>query len=280
MNATRRVGTAVRTIQSRLPADDYPAFWYNANSPHSAEYTGIMCAFLSHSFSMRGFPSVDAGRRYSPGQVILLLTDGREVFEGAGHMLLRAGMPVSLLWRQKVEGNGVSYWITATEVERDKEPVAGNTPVPVPLWEFEPGRTVPVGQSDSAFTLERWSAALAAPDTASQLTSDGLHVTTVKSRYGTALIYPVLTAPYDGVYEFRLTFRMLEGGLAFYALTPDQKSQIGRAGESEAQGASLVKSLVLLLGRGEQFRLVVANAHPTGAIASHFVIEGMSAFRL
>jgi hypothetical protein len=116
MAATRRVSAAVETIEQRLPRDRYPAFWYREAAPFGLEFQAIMCAFISHTNSMKNFPEVDAARRYPPGQLLLLLSDRRGAFEAAGSAMKRAGMPIVRLWDQTITSGGVSYWITATEV--------------------------------------------------------------------------------------------------------------------------------------------------------------------
>jgi len=118
MNATRRVGIAVQTIARRLPPDKYPAFWFSYAD--SGEFQPIMVSFLSHGISMPHFPEVDAGRRYEPGQILLLLNTRRGMFDSAGRTMERAGMPLSLLWEQQIASDGVAYWITATEVQSSK----------------------------------------------------------------------------------------------------------------------------------------------------------------
>jgi hypothetical protein len=106
MNATRRVAAVVETIEARLPRDKYPVFWFKDSPPHGLEFEAIMCAFLSHVDSMRNFPEVDAGRRFAPGQVVVLLTDERPA---------STVLPLSLLWDYRIEIEGVSYWVTAME---------------------------------------------------------------------------------------------------------------------------------------------------------------------
>src|SRR5579862_98982 len=107
MNATRRVAAVVKTVEDRLPRDKYPVFWFKDAPPHGLEFEAIMCSFLSHMGSMLNFPDVDPGRRYAPGQVVVLLTDER-----AG----TTSLPFSVLWEERIEIAGVAYWITATEV--------------------------------------------------------------------------------------------------------------------------------------------------------------------
>jgi hypothetical protein len=118
MSATRRVAEAVRIIESRLPRDKYPAFWYKEAPPNGLEYQAIMCAFTAHGTSMWNFPEIDAGRAYAPGQVLMLLNNAPGVFDLAAGAMERRGMPLSFLWEQAVTSAGVAYWITATEVRR------------------------------------------------------------------------------------------------------------------------------------------------------------------
>ena len=106
MQATRRVGETVETIEKRLPRDKYPVFWYREAAAHGLEFQAVMCAFLSQGSSMHNFPEAD--RSYSPGQVVVLLTN-QQVSEPAN-------MPLSILWQQQISSGSDSFWITATQV--------------------------------------------------------------------------------------------------------------------------------------------------------------------
>lgn len=114
MVAEARVAVSVETIASRLPYEKYPAFWYAESDPNHLEFQGIMSAFVSHLKSMTDFPVVD--RRFAPGQVVILLTPATDEVDRAADRMARAGMPLSVLWRQSISRGGVSYWITATQV--------------------------------------------------------------------------------------------------------------------------------------------------------------------
>ena len=116
MSAIRRVAAAVTTIENRLPPTKHPAFWYKDVPPNGLEFEANMCAFTSHMISMRDFPKVDPGRKYAPGQIVVLLTDRRAEFEGDSTIMQRSGMPLSFLWEQQIAIAGSAYWITATEV--------------------------------------------------------------------------------------------------------------------------------------------------------------------
>lgn len=116
MSATRRVATVVKAIENRLPPDKYPAFWYSEASPHGLEFQAIMCAFLSHGISMRNLPEVAPGQRYARGQILVLLSEHRASFDSAANIMANHGMPLSLLWEQRIESAGVVYWVTATQI--------------------------------------------------------------------------------------------------------------------------------------------------------------------
>jgi hypothetical protein len=68
-----------------------------------------MCAFLAHSGSMQDFPDGEPNRRFAPGQLLVLLTDQRP--EPAP-----LAQTAPLLWDQRIDIAGVTYWITATEL--------------------------------------------------------------------------------------------------------------------------------------------------------------------
>ena len=63
-----RIARAVEVIETRLPYNQYPAFWFQASGPDTLEFQGVMCAFLSHGISMLNFlrwiaPTTRAGSR-------------------------------------------------------------------------------------------------------------------------------------------------------------------------------------------------------------------------
>lgn len=117
MALTRRVALAVGAIDRRLPLDAYPAFWIdNYDSPNSAEYRAIMCAILSHGFSMQHYPEVDAGLAYRPGTFLILITENKDVFDTASEKMTSAGMPLSLYGQDRISGGGTSYWLTYVRV--------------------------------------------------------------------------------------------------------------------------------------------------------------------
>ncbi len=275
MNVTRRVGEAVQTINNRMPADKYPAFWYN--EAERGEYQTIMVSFLSHGNSMGHFPALEVGRKYNPGQVLVLLNGRKGVFAPAARIMERAGMPLSLLWEQKITTPDVSYWITATEVQPPGEPtVSKSLPQPVSPGEFELDGVKEPGHT---FGLERWVPSYTPTEMTARMARDGLYITTAKPQFAYAVMYPLLTTLSDGLYEFRLTYRVAQGELAFGALSADLSNWIGQAGPPESHGANLVRTFALLLNRGDTFRLAISNNRPGSDQPSSFVLEELNVFR-
>jgi len=114
---TRRVASALAAIDRRLPRDAYPAYWIDDyHSRYSAEYRAIMCATMSHNFSMKHYPDVDADRTYSPGTFLILITEHKYPFDAANEKMTNAGMPLSLYGQDLVSGGGHSYWLTYVRV--------------------------------------------------------------------------------------------------------------------------------------------------------------------
>ncbi len=105
MAATVRIARAVKVIETRLPYNQYPAFWFQASGPDTLEFQGVMCAFLSHGISMLNFPAMD--RTYSPGQVVVILTSAPI-----------EQTPLRFLWQRSVTATGETIWMTAMEVSQ------------------------------------------------------------------------------------------------------------------------------------------------------------------
>ena len=118
--STRRIASAIKLIESRLPLDAYPAFWINnVNGKFTVEYRAIMCGFQSHGLSMWEYPQLDKDRTYKPGTFLILITEDRGVFESANHTMSQAGMPLVLYGQDRIATakDGVSYWITYAKVQ-------------------------------------------------------------------------------------------------------------------------------------------------------------------
>jgi hypothetical protein len=112
MAAQARIAESVRIIETRLPRDQFPAFWYPQSDPNGLEFHGIAWSFGSHMNSMPDFPAVNSAMKYSPGQILILVTAAPGAFEIASSQL-----PLSLLWKQQVASGSVHYWLTATQVQ-------------------------------------------------------------------------------------------------------------------------------------------------------------------
>jgi len=75
-----------------------------------------MCSFLAHSLSMYHYPKLDAKRVYPTGAYLILLTTGPDPFAAANRTMGQAGMPLSLVSRDLIADDGVSYQITCVKV--------------------------------------------------------------------------------------------------------------------------------------------------------------------
>ena len=131
--STKRIASAISLIEERLPAENYPAFWINnVNGRLVGESRAIMCGFLSHGFSMWGYPRIDAQRVYKPGTFVILITEERDVFDAANQTMTRAGMPLSLYGQDLVSARGSSYWLTYVRVLKrvSQAPVGRVAPPP------------------------------------------------------------------------------------------------------------------------------------------------------
>ncbi|HEV3333761.1 MAG TPA: hypothetical protein VG096_22405 [Bryobacteraceae bacterium] len=114
--AQERIASAIEIIQKRLPPDRYPAFWINnVDDPLTAEYRAVMCSFLAHNLSMYRFPILEP-RVYPPGSFIILINRDANSFNVANEKMSKAGMPLSLVSRDRVTEDGTSYQIVCVKV--------------------------------------------------------------------------------------------------------------------------------------------------------------------
>jgi hypothetical protein len=119
----KRIVDSIQFVAESTPKNQFPIFWIdNNNDPLSAEYRSIMCAFLTHMYSMWKFPEVDPTKKYQPGATVVLITREKNVFDKANDAATRVGMPLRLVKQHAIAGAGyapdqrVSYWVTLTEV--------------------------------------------------------------------------------------------------------------------------------------------------------------------
>ncbi|MEO8371487.1 MAG: hypothetical protein ABI806_20030 [Candidatus Solibacter sp.] len=121
---TRRIARATRVVIDRLPAGRFPAFWYQNESDRlSEEFRGIMCSLITINESMMDFPRLvhsraqtDLKMQYKAGARIFLLSERQEGIEAASYQIASAGMPVAVRSRDRISGDGESYWIVQLEV--------------------------------------------------------------------------------------------------------------------------------------------------------------------
>lgn len=110
---SERVARAVQVICDRIPPGRLPMFWINnIDDPRSAEYRAVMCAFVTHGFSMWEFPKVDPTKHYDPGTPIILVTEKKDVVDSSSETLAKAGMPVKLISQDLIDYGAQPYWVT------------------------------------------------------------------------------------------------------------------------------------------------------------------------
>jgi hypothetical protein len=141
--AQERIASAIRIVQKRIPPDRYPAFWINnVDDRLTAEYRAIMCSFLAHGLSMFRYPKLD--RVYPPGTFIVIVTRESDAYQTANQTMSHAGMPLLLVSRDVISGDGVTYQITCVKVQpqtsehhnaqnsRARSAILRGPPLPVP----------------------------------------------------------------------------------------------------------------------------------------------------
>ncbi len=89
---------------------------------------------------------------------------------------------------------------------------------------------------------------------------------------------PLLTAPADGTYVFRLHFRPEAGRLTLGALSAERNSWLAITYDEEPVGPEAVRTLAVKLHSGQVFSLVASNGAKAGE-RSVFVLEELSCFR-
>lgn len=114
---SERVGRAVRAIGKVIPPGRAPLFWINSLDDRlTLEYRSIMCSFMAHNISMTRFPEVDPDKHLVKSQIIILITEDKDVVAAAEHALDRVGVKTSLVKQDPVAYGEESYWITYLNV--------------------------------------------------------------------------------------------------------------------------------------------------------------------
>ena len=107
----------------------------------------------------------------------------------------------------------------------------------------------------------------------------GMRIRTADAPSAYAAETPLLTAPADGTYIFRLRFRPEAGGLILGVLSKERDSWLAIGSDKELLGREAVRTLSVKLRAGQVFSLVAANGALKAAERSVFVLEELSAYR-
>jgi hypothetical protein len=112
-----RVAQAVRAIDKVAQPGRYPFFWINnVDDRLTGEYRAIICSFQSINVSMTRFPEFDAAAPLASGQIIILITEDKDVVAAAERVLDKAGVRATLVTQDLVAYAEESYWITYLKV--------------------------------------------------------------------------------------------------------------------------------------------------------------------
>jgi hypothetical protein len=129
--ATRRVAEAMQYVDTINNPHRRPVFWfddYDEKTAETAEFRSIMCSFVAHFVAMRKFPQIDSGRKFEPGDQLIILNQRKDIFDTANAAMTAAGMPLRPVAQRMVSGEGfgfgqqVTYWLTFVEVVSGPEP--------------------------------------------------------------------------------------------------------------------------------------------------------------
>ncbi len=131
------------------------------------------------------------------------------------------------------------------------------------------------GPSVAELPPEGWR--VVAPGCETERVAEGLRVRAPAGSY--AAETPLLTAPADGTYYFRLRFRPEAGRLSFGALSQDRRSWLAIRWGDDPAGADAERVLTVQLRAGEKFSLVTADGGSPEGSGSVFLLEALSACR-
>ena len=107
---------------------------------------------------------------------------------------------------------------------------------------------------------------------------EGMRVRTADTP-GYAAETPLLTAPADGTYLFRLRFRPEAGRLTLGVLSKDRNSWLAIGYGNEPLGVDAVRTLAVKLRSGQVFSLVASNGAPKAGERSVYVFEELAAYQ-
>jgi hypothetical protein len=96
---------------------------------------------------------------------------------------------------------------------------------------------------------------------------------------GCAAETPLLTAPADGTYLFRLRYRPEEGKLTLGALAEDGHARLALCTSGDPPGVEAVRSIQVKLLKGQKFSLMVADGGAEAEGRTVFVLEELLAYR-
>jgi hypothetical protein len=243
---SERTTQAMKIVSRRLPPDRYPIFWYNDVDDHfSAEYRGIMCAFLTINESMLQFPKVS--KHFGSGARIIALTEQRDVMPAASYILGRKDMPVALRSQDLIDYGGTSYWITQMEV------------LPLRMENLRRGFQSVRDDSGDERSLDFGRSYI--------------------RRGNTAAFHKTITVPESGVYQFEVRYRTSGDSLIFGALSPgaDGTKWIEQSGHALEEDGNQVRWFRLGAKAGTPVNLAIqldcpANAPPVFPVSPKLAV--------
>jgi hypothetical protein len=255
-----RVEKVFQTIQKNAHGRK-PLFWYAFSGPMGLEYRASASIYLwSYSLLNEKFPALEpaSAAKLAEHQLVALLTPDEEGVELANESGRPFGFRFHLVAKRHIVGGYQNYWIFLLETHRDLEPVPAGAGSQLQAMRIRPSRWIPSYPPDAM----RW-----------EVRGGRIEARSVASQWGYIATYPEFEAPRDGLYVFRMRYKLKRGGIAFGALSSDQRKWIVQAPAAVDEGDILVKTCQVKLKRGEKICLVITNDNPAGNDPSELTVE-------
>jgi len=257
-------------------------FWFNSADPHSDEFDSINSFFLwGYTWIGRAFPAIDpvANERVTTGKMVAVLStdeQGPQLLEKANRSLKPRGLAATWVTRREINYGGVRYGVTCLNLVRDPDLLR-------PLTATFDGQSGEARISEAAndrgtaLPLDKWRAA--DKDAVIERTNDGLEIRTGSgSRVSYGAIYSRVVVSEDGKFLFTLNYHLIEGHIAFGALTEDRSSWLGQVGDVSGAGADGVLEYLVNLRKGQKAWLLITNNRPRESRASRLVVRQLRAY--
>jgi hypothetical protein len=268
-----RAADAVDSVRQGEPI----RFWYRKSDSYFSDFNALNSMYLWR-YTMFGdnFPEIAPWAMYGPGSLVAILSSQGDHLAEANEALKEKALAAEFVESRLVNDGSGRYSLTFIRVVYDYSQLQ---PQALQACRGENCRNLIAASSQENLPLGGWLACENGDRLSSmERKADGIHITTVSTRFGKAAKYGPLIPAASGRYLFRLTYGLFSGNISFTALSEDESQRLALAPMPAAQRARQTALLSLNAEAGKPFWLMTANNHPVGDHASSYVIRELEAY--